>query len=110
MWSQTGRCNKPGCTFAHCREELRATSCFFKTKLCRFWQTGHCALGEKCRFAHSKDELHNEDDEGLLPLDPATSQVINLQSLIVDSVDKGTKLKSTQEAKDLQADMNSKFT
>merc|ERR1719433_1217337 len=54
---QTGSCDTQGCTYAHSKEDLRTTSTFHKTKLCRFSQLGHCALGAKCNFAHSPDEI-----------------------------------------------------
>ncbi|CAK0820216.1 unnamed protein product, partial [Prorocentrum cordatum] len=36
-------------------EELRSTSNYHKTKLCRFSVAGHCVLGTKCNFAHSEE-------------------------------------------------------
>eukprot|EP00928_Gymnodinium_smaydae_P005952 TRINITY_DN12067_c0_g2_i1.p1 TRINITY_DN12067_c0_g2~~TRINITY_DN12067_c0_g2_i1.p1 ORF type:complete len:288 (-),score=31.71 TRINITY_DN12067_c0_g2_i1:615-1478(-) len=32
---------------------------FLKTKKCRFFDVGRCYLGDKCRFAHSDDELQS---------------------------------------------------
>jgi len=42
---------------------LRATDSFHKTKLCKFWPAGHCTLGAKCRFAHSTDEVRDDQPE-----------------------------------------------
>jgi hypothetical protein len=39
---------------------LRTTDFFHKTKLCKFWQAGHCILDDKCRFAHTKDEIKKD--------------------------------------------------
>ncbi|KAG6555635.1 hypothetical protein Mapa_002871 [Marchantia paleacea] len=30
---------------------------FYKTKLCKYWISGNCRLGEHCNFAHGEDEL-----------------------------------------------------
>ncbi len=29
----------------------------YKTELCRNWESGYCEFGEKCTFAHGKEEL-----------------------------------------------------
>eukprot|EP00435_Cladocopium_sp_Y103_P056712 s375_g19.t1 len=95
---QTGLCEDRNCSYAHSKDELRATrylaqravhqpsglekvgwsssleeddetlpclgvvtSTFHKTKLCRFSQMGHCALGSKCNFAHSEEEIRPLD-------------------------------------------------
>ncbi|CAK9008351.1 unnamed protein product [Durusdinium trenchii] len=31
-----------------------------RTKICRFWVFGRCALGDDCNFAHSKDDLQEQ--------------------------------------------------
>jgi len=56
---QTGQCNNPSCTYAHDKDELRYSSAFtsYKTKFCRFMESGTCSLGAKCNFAHSPVEL-----------------------------------------------------
>jgi hypothetical protein len=54
---QTGNCNNPKCTFAHTENELRTTSFFHKTKMCKFADTGRCKHGSECRFAHDASEL-----------------------------------------------------
>lgn len=51
-FTKTGRCSQADCSYAHSADELRATNLFKKTKPCRFWPTGHCNHGHKCRFAH----------------------------------------------------------
>lgn len=52
-----GNCTNRHCTFAHDERELRATEGFFKTKLCKFADSGRCKHGKSCRFAHSAEEL-----------------------------------------------------
>ena len=40
-----------------------AMNSLFKTSLCKhFEQTGKCAIGNKCHFAHGKHELRSKDD------------------------------------------------
>ena len=53
-----GNCNDPQCTFAHDIAELVSANAFFRTKMCDFHLNGSCKLGDKCRYAHSKDELN----------------------------------------------------
>lgn len=57
---RTGACHDPYCTFAHDKWELRSSNAkaiAFKTKPCRFFtQTGRCALGSRCSFAHHPAE------------------------------------------------------
>eukprot|EP00397_Hematodinium_sp_SG-2012_P029811 GEMP01031526.1.p1 GENE.GEMP01031526.1~~GEMP01031526.1.p1 ORF type:complete len:378 (+),score=65.92 GEMP01031526.1:121-1254(+) len=48
-------CARPNCLFAHSRDELVATNNFAKTKLCHFGEK--CKSGNKCRYAHSANEL-----------------------------------------------------
>lgn len=39
----------------------------YKTERCRHYEThGHCALGEKCHFAHGDEELRKPND----PINP----------------------------------------
>jgi len=53
-----GNCTNPRCAFAHDERELRATEGFFKTKLCKFADSGRCKHGKSCRFAHTQEELY----------------------------------------------------
>ena len=50
-------CKNPTCLYAHSQDELRATKEFLKTKTCKYWASGHCALGNRCRYAHGGKEL-----------------------------------------------------
>ncbi|KAF4665765.1 hypothetical protein FOL47_004443 [Perkinsus chesapeaki] len=52
-----GFCNYGQCKYAHDIKEIRQTNTFFKTKICDFFANGHCKLGNRCRFAHSEEEL-----------------------------------------------------
>eukprot|EP01069_Polyplicarium_translucidae_P002480 Polyplicarium_translucidae@DN2042_c0_g1_i1.p1 len=54
----SGKCEKAGedCPFAHGLEELRATSGFYKTQMCKFWLAGHCPSDTLCRHAHGEAE------------------------------------------------------
>lgn len=52
-----GKCDIPGCHFAHSPEALRATGNFYKTAMCSFHRQGRCSLGQHCRHAHTQDEL-----------------------------------------------------
>ncbi|KAF4756670.1 hypothetical protein FOZ62_028822 [Perkinsus olseni] len=55
-----GVCNYAQCKYAHDIKEIRQTNTFFKTKICDFFANGHCKLGNRCRFAHSEEELIGE--------------------------------------------------
>eukprot|EP00930_Biecheleria_cincta_P059297 TRINITY_DN45045_c0_g1_i1.p1 TRINITY_DN45045_c0_g1~~TRINITY_DN45045_c0_g1_i1.p1 ORF type:complete len:473 (-),score=67.90 TRINITY_DN45045_c0_g1_i1:249-1598(-) len=37
-------------------------ACFFKTKICAFWQAGRCQRGAACKYAHGDTELMEEPD------------------------------------------------
>uniref|UniRef100_A0A0G4FM21 C3H1-type domain-containing protein n=1 Tax=Chromera velia CCMP2878 TaxID=1169474 RepID=A0A0G4FM21_9ALVE len=57
-----GACSRgAACDFAHGIDELRATPDYFKTTLCKFYNSngrgGGCPLGSKCRHAHGVHEL-----------------------------------------------------
>ncbi|CAG9465457.1 unnamed protein product [Pedinophyceae sp. YPF-701] len=41
------------------RGGFRGTPENAKTKICRRWQDGHCAFGERCNFAHGEHELRS---------------------------------------------------
>jgi hypothetical protein len=41
-----------------------AKNCNYKVALCRHWERGHCALGERCNFAHGSNELRQAVDVG----------------------------------------------
>lgn len=70
---RSGRCADSDCTFAHEIEELIEANTFFRTKMCEFHLTGNgCKLGDKCRYAHSVDQLN-----ATLPEQPV---VLNSQS------------------------------
>lgn len=45
------------CSFAHSRDELRHTTAFFKTNMCRNWLSGRCLHPETCNHAHGMQEL-----------------------------------------------------
>lgn len=53
----TGKCCNQDCPFAHGEEELKATPDFYKTSICSSFLDGKCKFGDKCRYAHGKDEL-----------------------------------------------------
>ena len=36
---------------------INATHNFYRTKICPYFLQGNCAKGDKCSFAHTKDEL-----------------------------------------------------
>lgn len=55
-----GHCEDPNCSFAHSVEELRATSKFYKTTLCKFHAVRECRHGAFCRHAHGKEDLREE--------------------------------------------------
>jgi len=54
-FAKQGHCADPTCRYAHSEVQLRATSGFFKMKMCGFWY--NCKNGQNCRFAHSHEEL-----------------------------------------------------
>ena len=55
---RNGNCNEAGCAFAHEIDELIAANAFFRTKMCEFHLSGSgCKLGDKCRYAHSTQDL-----------------------------------------------------
>eukprot|EP00919_Chromeraceae_sp_WS-2016_P025983 GHVR01061422.1.p1 GENE.GHVR01061422.1~~GHVR01061422.1.p1 ORF type:complete len:172 (+),score=45.46 GHVR01061422.1:242-757(+) len=45
------------CKYAHGNVELRATTDYFKTAICRFWSVGSCPQGMSCRHAHGTHDL-----------------------------------------------------
>jgi hypothetical protein len=59
---QMGSCENPKCRYAHDIKELRSTESLFKTRLCKFEQEGHCALGDQCRHIH-QSELKRQEEE-----------------------------------------------
>jgi hypothetical protein len=61
---RNGNCIDPECSFAHEIDELVAANAFFRTKMCEFHVSGNgCKLGDKCRYAHSRDELADSDTQ-----------------------------------------------
>ena len=61
---RNGNCIDPECCFAHEIDELVAANAFFRTKMCEFHISGNgCKLGDKCRYAHSRDELVDSDSK-----------------------------------------------
>ena len=43
--------------------KAQAVSLLYKTQICKhFMQTGHCAKGEACHFAHGDSELRRKED------------------------------------------------
>jgi hypothetical protein len=56
---RNGICADAQCCFAHDISELIQANTFFRTKMCEFHTSGAgCKLGDKCRYAHSPDELN----------------------------------------------------
>lgn len=35
---------------------------YYKTELCKLWESGSCSWGDKCAFAHGKKELLQKPD------------------------------------------------
>jgi len=58
-------CRNPSCTYAHCRDDLRAPGDLvaYKTALCFFFKKERCMNGDKCRFAHGPQELRPKGDD-----------------------------------------------
>jgi len=54
-WQENG-CSKADCQFAHGAKELRSTTAVYKTVQCQWFGTGHCSLGNACRYAHGETE------------------------------------------------------
>lgn len=54
-----GECEKDeqDCAFSHSIDNLRHTSDFYKTELCRFWNIGCCNAQDRCRYAHGEQEI-----------------------------------------------------
>ena len=53
---RTGVCsNRALCGFAHEVTEVARSNSFFKSKLCQYGAA--CKVGDKCRYAHSSEEL-----------------------------------------------------
>ena len=43
--------------------KAQAVSLLYKTQICKhFMQSGHCAKGEVCHFAHGEHELRRKED------------------------------------------------
>ena len=62
---RNGNCNDPECAFAHEIDELTAANAFFRTKMCEFHAApGGCKLGDKCRYAHSEDQITESNSRG----------------------------------------------
>eukprot|EP00928_Gymnodinium_smaydae_P086452 TRINITY_DN7057_c0_g1_i1.p1 TRINITY_DN7057_c0_g1~~TRINITY_DN7057_c0_g1_i1.p1 ORF type:complete len:215 (-),score=47.85 TRINITY_DN7057_c0_g1_i1:385-1029(-) len=55
-WRRNACFNK-NCKYAHGFEELRNTPMLYKTAMCTAAMSGSCSLGDRCRFAHTPDEL-----------------------------------------------------
>mmetsp|Transcript_43672 Transcript_43672/g.100782 ORF Transcript_43672/g.100782 Transcript_43672/m.100782 type:complete len:193 (+) Transcript_43672:116-694(+) len=60
VWGRSCPLDKEQCDFAHGRADLRTTDGFWKTSLCKMHSRGRCQQGNKCRYAHSLDELRTE--------------------------------------------------
>jgi len=61
---RNGNCIDPECAFAHEIDELVSANAFFRTKMCEFHMSGNgCKLGDKCRYAHSANELADGADQ-----------------------------------------------
>ena len=46
--------------------KAQAVSLLYKTQICKhFMQSGHCAKGEACHFAHGDAELRRKEDVSL---------------------------------------------
>lgn len=60
-----GWCNDASCMFAHGEDELRSTNMFYRKTLC-IWNErgpGHCRNGDKCRFAHGREQLQRGPED-----------------------------------------------
>lgn len=57
LMQNTGKCDRPGCRYAHSQDELRVDPGLLKSKMCSFFMSGVCVVGKACRFAHSQQEL-----------------------------------------------------
>jgi hypothetical protein len=79
-----GVCDKQGCRYAHKKEELRISTDLLKTKKCRFFANGHCAVGEACRFAHTVEELREAElvqDMAAAPMQTPKKLNVSLQDI-----------------------------
>ncbi|CEL94768.1 unnamed protein product [Vitrella brassicaformis CCMP3155] len=70
-----GKCTNPKCTYAHSKEELRATSVFRKKAVCKDWLEGEC-INRDCRWAHGEAELNDALPTGF----PFSGRIIKVNS------------------------------
>mmetsp|Transcript_6089 Transcript_6089/g.14493 ORF Transcript_6089/g.14493 Transcript_6089/m.14493 type:complete len:198 (-) Transcript_6089:201-794(-) len=73
---QFGACDDGACLFAHGVEELRATTKFYKTSMCKFHMMRQCRMGAACRHAHDESELRMDLREKLAE-DPSLSSLFD---------------------------------
>lgn len=62
-------------------EQERAKDPKYKTELCRFFAHGPCSRGDRCRYAHGRQELPYEEHTAMPHLSPKAELQLRLEEL-----------------------------